>query len=78
MKINKFDNEFFLLNEMYYKINDHSYIFLDNKFDIFNKYTGQSLYSNGLHFKNIEINNLFSKTISDFAEEVRDIFSTVL
>jgi len=78
MKINRFDNEFFLLNEMYYKINDHTYTFLDNKFNIINKYTGQSLYSNGLNFKNIEINDFFFRILADFAEEVKDIFTTTV
>jgi len=75
MKLNRYNAEFFILNEMPYKIEDHSYTFLSERFDIINKYTGNSLLTRGMNYSNVEINDIFCRTIESFGLEVINIFT---
>jgi len=76
MKISTFDNEFFILNGLPYKINDHSYTFLSERFDVINKYTGVSLLTRGSHYLNVEVNTAFYETIEDFGVAIMTVFTT--
>jgi hypothetical protein len=76
MKISTLDGEFFILNGLPYKINDHSYTFLSERFDIVNKYTGISLLTRGSHYSNVEVNTIFYNTIEDFGLAIIPVFTT--
>jgi len=76
MKISRIDNEFFLLNGLPYKTDDHSYTFLSERFDVINKYTGKSLLTRGSHYLNVEVNEGFFETIEDFGVAIMSVFTT--
>lgn len=75
MELDRFDVEFFSVSNIPYKIEDHTYIFKDERFDILNKYTGSSILTRSFNYIEIQINGIRPITIEEFAEQLIFIFS---